>query len=118
MPNSLKILFLAAEAAPLVKIGGLGDVAGSLPAALGALPESPDVRLVLPLYPQIKNANLDLTPATIFKIPHSRGSILTEVFQTTINGVTTYLVNGAPVSESPAVYSGSCPAPVGLTNTS
>jgi len=106
MPNSLKILFLAAEAAPLVKIGGLGDVAGSLPAALGALPESPDVRLVLPLYPQIKNANLDLTPAATFKIPHSRGSILTEVFQTTINGVTTYLVNGAPVSESPAVYSG------------
>ena len=52
--DRLKILFAAAEAAPLVKIGGLGDVAGSLPAALKALPESPEVLLALPLYPSIK----------------------------------------------------------------
>jgi len=54
MTDQIRVLFLSAEADPLVKIGGLGDVAGSLPAALGALPESPDVRLVLPLYPRIK----------------------------------------------------------------
>ena len=85
MPNSLKILFLAAEADPLVKIGGLGDVAGSLPAALGALPESPDVRLVLPLYPRTKNAAWDLKPVATFNISHSRGPVLAEIFQTTIN---------------------------------
>lgn len=106
MEDPIKVLFLAAEADPLVKIGGLGDVAGSLPAALSALPESPDVRLVLPLYPQIKNAGWDLTPAASFFISHSQGPILAEVFQTLINGVTVYLVNGAPVSKSPAVYSG------------
>jgi starch synthase len=32
----LKVLFLSAEAEPFIKIGGLGDVAGSLPQALSA----------------------------------------------------------------------------------
>ena len=61
MDKRLKILFIAAEASPLVKIGGLGDVAGSLPAALSALPASPDFRVVLPLYPQIKKSSLVLS---------------------------------------------------------
>jgi len=44
-----KILFAASEAFPLVKTGGLGDVAGSLCRALRNL--NKDVRLVLPAYP-------------------------------------------------------------------
>ena len=45
-----KILFVTSEAFPLVKTGGLGDVGGSLPAAL--LKRSQDVRLLLPAYPE------------------------------------------------------------------
>lgn len=44
----MKVLFLASEAVPFVKTGGLADVAGSLPKEL--LKKGIDVRVVLPLY--------------------------------------------------------------------
>ncbi len=47
----MRVLFLAAEATPYVKVGGLGDVAGALPAALRA--RDLDVRLMLPRYGSI-----------------------------------------------------------------
>jgi starch synthase len=46
-----KILYVSSEAFPLVKTGGLADVAGSLPPAL--LKKSQDVRLLLPAYPEV-----------------------------------------------------------------
>ncbi len=46
-----KILYISSEAFPLIKTGGLADVAGSLPAAL--LKQSQDVKLLLPAYPEV-----------------------------------------------------------------
>jgi len=43
-----KILYISSEAFPLVKTGGLGDVAGSLPPALLKLQQ--DIRILLPAY--------------------------------------------------------------------
>ncbi len=48
-----KILFAASEVHPLIKTGGLADVAGSLPRALAEL--SQDIRIILPNYQSIKN---------------------------------------------------------------
>lgn len=47
----MKILYAASEVAPFVKTGGLGDVAGSLPAALAAAGH--EVAVVCPLYSAI-----------------------------------------------------------------
>ncbi len=47
----MKLLFVASEAYPLVKTGGLGDVAYSLPVALHGV--DVDVRLLLPGYREL-----------------------------------------------------------------
>ena len=47
----MKILFATPELAPWVKTGGLGDVAGALPAALRAAGH--DVRVLVPAYPAL-----------------------------------------------------------------
>ncbi|MEA2008921.1 MAG: glycogen/starch synthase, partial [Chloroflexota bacterium] len=105
MPAPLRVLTLAAEAAPFVKIGGLGDVAGTLPAALRALPTPVDVRLVLPLHNAIDKTQYDLKPVASFTITHADGPIIAEAFQTTVKGVPVYLISGAPIIASPTVYS-------------
>lgn len=48
---SLKVLSVASEAAPLVKTGGLADVAGALPAALAA--QGLEVTTFIPGYPAV-----------------------------------------------------------------
>jgi len=51
----LKILYAASEVLPYASTGGLADVAGALPKAVKkALGDGADVRVVMPLYPQIR----------------------------------------------------------------
>lgn len=50
-----KILFVGAEAMPFASTGGLGDVLGSLPAALAEAGKGDvDIRVILPLYSAMK----------------------------------------------------------------
>jgi starch synthase len=64
---SLNVLFCASEALPLIKTGGLADVAGSLPSAIRALGH--DVRLFLPAYPRAVQKARDLRPAASLRLP-------------------------------------------------
>jgi len=80
--KTLKVLFLAAEADPLVKVGGLGDVAGSLPQALRALSSEQsgsvrvDVRLLLPYHDAVRQKLP--SPELLFTFPvESKTGVLT-----------------------------------------
>lgn len=67
----MKILFASSEVYPLIKTGGLGDVAGALPGALCSM--GLDVRLVLPAYPQVTEAVSDRREVGSFELSPGRG---------------------------------------------
>jgi starch synthase len=111
MPETLKILFLAAEAEPFTKVGGLADVAGSLPLALrDLLPEAThgvglDVRLVLPLHRSIRAESATMRLAAEFSVTRQGGNIPAQVFEMNIGGMPVYFINGRPISNAASVYS-------------
>ena len=51
--SGIKVLSVASEVFPLVKTGGLADVAGALPGAL--VREDVDMRTLIPAYPAVKD---------------------------------------------------------------
>ena len=88
MSQTINVLFLAAEAEPFVKVGGLGDVAGTLPRALRALSNNDlklDVRLVLPLHTVIKAESLK--PVSIYSIPRGKTEVQVEAFEGVLDGM-------------------------------
>jgi len=106
MSQTINVLFLAAEAEPFVKVGGLGDVAGTLPRALRALSNDEikiDVRMVLPQHTAIKAENLK--PVSIYSIPRGKSEIEVEAFEGTLDGMPVYFINGDPIRASGSVYS-------------
>lgn len=108
--QKINVLFLAAEAAPLVKVGGLGDVAGSLPIALRLLDEHRlDVRLVLPFHRDIRQKLMKLELVAVFEVNHPDGPIPARAYLTDVLGLPVYLIEGSPIPVDGNVYNGSDP---------
>ena len=98
----MRILFLAAEAAPLVKVGGLADVVGSLPRALTAFGH--DVRIAIPGYGAIDWAGLEPKWQAMFSVPRGGGDQTAEIFETAIGRVPVWLVTGPPIPKDRRIY--------------
>ena len=105
--NRLNILFIASEADPFVKIGGLGDVAGSLPLAINELSDGQprlDIRLAIPLYGFINKNYPELKKLADFKVNTGSLSINAAVFSIIHHGMTVYFISGDPINENEPVY--------------
>ena len=76
----MKVLLAASEVAPIVKLGGLGDVMGSLPKALEKIGVNVDV--VVPFYPSAKISNLKVYKSLEIEVPFEQSIVTVEVFKT------------------------------------
>lgn len=85
-----KVLLTSAEVDPFAKVGGLADVAGSLPKALRQ--HGIDARVLMPHYGFIDAARFGIQPLFSFEYLHRSGNYAVQVSQTEHDGVPIYFV--------------------------
>ncbi len=106
----INVLYIAAEAEPFARVGGLGDVAGALPLALRAIPielnshARLDVRLAIPYYARIKSAGYHTQLVTEFDIQTRKSPVHALVYETKSGDLPVYLIDGQPIQSVDGIY--------------
>ncbi len=99
-----KVLFIGSEAAPFAATGGLGDVLGSLPAALTRSGDI-DVRVVLPMYKSTAEKYKDkMTFLVEFTVWLSWRQLYCGVWSYIMDGVTYYFIDNEYYFARPSLY--------------
>ncbi len=97
--RALKVLFVASEMAPLIKTGGLADVAGGLPAALAAL--GVDVRVLIPAYHDLASPRKSWKPESRFSPPPGMADCQLHIVPAKVLGVPVWLLDSPGFSDRP-----------------
>jgi starch synthase len=90
----MNVLLVSAEAVPFAKVGGLADVAGTLPKALRQ--EGVDARVIMPGYGQINHQRYNINHQFTFAFTHRTGTSDVRVYMCIYEGVTFYFIQGYP----------------------
>ncbi|MEO5702461.1 MAG: glycogen synthase GlgA [Gammaproteobacteria bacterium] len=100
-----KILFTCSEMHPLIKTGGLGDVAGYLPVAIKNLRH--DIRVVMPAYREARARAGELKPVAQLNIPGAATPVIILEGRVPKTQVKLYLVDAPEYFDRPGnPYSG------------
>lgn len=100
----MRVVMATSEVVPFAKTGGLGDVLGALPRALGRL--GVHVAVVLPSYSFIPHDRFGIEPTGLrLEVPVSSWRTTAEVFSTQLgDDVRIYLIGSDPYFARPGIY--------------
>ncbi len=110
MDQTLKVLFVISEAEPLIKVGGLGDVGGTLPFALQKISDQHEagtnlkIKVVIPYHDHIKRQDWPTEHVINYKVQTRDGFLDAWVSKAGNTDVSIYLIDGVPIRNS-EIYS-------------
>lgn len=103
MPSEkIKVLYVSPEAAPFAKAGGLGDVAGSLPAAMRR--RGHDARLIIPNHRGSLNGAAARDAGMEFGVAFGGEQIAVSIKETSHNGTPVWLVDCPRMFDRDSIY--------------